>query len=414
MKGHSSQSRLSPAASGQHFTTVVKTDPINRAGQDTLPKTLFEIDGVSETAEALLATDAQGLVDKELKVIKLTGHAVRVGDVLRFDTGTNIHMEVPVEKVETNLIYIGGLLLGAAATDTFIHNRYITLKSNSTGAAISTPGPLEFVLDGATTQVIEDTVTPSNNVPLPVKLTSVTGDINITAGDLNVQLTATGATPDSTRIGDGTNELGINASLEALTHDADALTELQAILAKIIASPATEAKQDTAITALGDILAKIIAAPATEAKQDTAITALGTLGTEVTSAAILAKIIAAPATEAKQDAIITALGTSNAVKHVIDSAYTAAPTIPTATRLTTGVAVPASKLGTELEIFTKAGDNFTAYDASSGGNVLGRFTQAGNKISVNLVTTTPIFLQSDTGSDFVASDLTINLIGVDV
>lgn len=39
------------------------------------------------------------------------------------------------------------------------------------------------------------------------------------------------------------------------------------------------------------------------------VTALGTLGTQVTSAAILAKIIAAPATEAKQDTTITALGT---------------------------------------------------------------------------------------------------------
>jgi len=52
-----------------------------------------------------------------------------------------------------------------------------------------------------------------------------------------------------------------------------------AILAKLIAAPATEGKQDTGNTALADILAKLIAAPSTEAKQDTAITALGTLAT---------------------------------------------------------------------------------------------------------------------------------------
>lgn len=52
---------------------------------------------------------------------------------------------------------------------------------------------------------------------------------------------------------------------------------LAAVLAKIIAAPATEAKQDTGNTALANILAKLIAAPATEAKQDTANTALAAL-----------------------------------------------------------------------------------------------------------------------------------------
>lgn len=58
---------------------------------------------------------------------------------------------------------------------------------------------------------------------------------------------------------------------------------LAAILAKIVAAPSTEAKQDTIIghvdgiePALNSILAKIIAAPATEAKQD-ALIALSTL-----------------------------------------------------------------------------------------------------------------------------------------
>jgi hypothetical protein len=55
-------------------------------------------------------------------------------------------------------------------------------------------------------------------------------------------------------------------------------------------------------TILSQILAKIIAAPATEAKQDTLIGHVD--GVESALAAILAKIIAAPATEAKQDALI--------------------------------------------------------------------------------------------------------------
>lgn len=87
---------------------------------------------------------------------------------------------------------------------------------------------------------------------------------------------------------------------------------LVSILAKLIAAPATEAKQDTLIgkdfatqTTLAAMLAKLIAAPATEAKQDTLIAK--DFATQTTLAAVLAKIIAAPATEAKQDAANTAV-----------------------------------------------------------------------------------------------------------
>lgn len=71
--------------------------------------------------------------------------------------------------------------------------------------------PIKFRQDGAVVEVLEDTVTPANNQPLPVKLTGLTGDINVTAGDLNVQLTHTGANPDSTQIGDGTTIVGVTA-----------------------------------------------------------------------------------------------------------------------------------------------------------------------------------------------------------
>jgi hypothetical protein len=71
---------------------------------------------------------------------------------------------------------------------------------------------------------------------------------------------------------------------------------------------ATSAKQDTQITALASILAKIIAAPSTEAKQDALNALVTTLNSIVATAAkqdtgntSLSKIIAAPATEAKQD-----------------------------------------------------------------------------------------------------------------
>ncbi len=60
-------------------------------------------------------------------------------------------------------------------------------------------------LEGGTSTSVADTA------PLPVKISSATGDINVTAGDLHVQLEHIGANFDSIRIGDGTNLLHINA-----------------------------------------------------------------------------------------------------------------------------------------------------------------------------------------------------------
>lgn len=74
--------------------------------------------------------------------------------------------------------------------------------------------PVKFRKDGSVVEVIEDTGTPANNQPLPVKLVSTSGDINITAGDLNVQLEHTGANFDSLRIGDGTTLAGVSTNTD--------------------------------------------------------------------------------------------------------------------------------------------------------------------------------------------------------
>ena len=75
---------------------------------------------------------------------------------------------------------------------------------------------------------------------------------------------------------------------------------LVALLAKVIAAPSTEAKQDTGNTSLAAILAKQPTAPALESG-NLATIAGKDFATQATLAAVLAKIIAAPSTEAKQD-----------------------------------------------------------------------------------------------------------------
>ncbi len=124
--------------------------------------------------------------------------------------------------IEDTILSLKGLLTkeyslaveGVIEADTSNLNKEATQQSilNNTNLLIGElhNKTLSFIKDGNVTQVVEDMADPINNTPLPVKLTSVTGDINITAGDLNVQLTDKGTNYDCTRIGDGTEELLIN------------------------------------------------------------------------------------------------------------------------------------------------------------------------------------------------------------
>jgi hypothetical protein len=133
--------------------------------------------------------------------------------------------------------------------------------------------------------------------------------------------------PDGNPIATAGNKLAVRASeIETLLESLDGKdfatqTTLSQILAKIIAAPATEAKQDTIIghvdgveSALASILAKIIAAPATEAKQDTLIGhvdgiegALTTLnGKDFATQTTLATLLTKAGFDAKADIALTA------------------------------------------------------------------------------------------------------------
>jgi hypothetical protein len=108
-------------------------------------------------------------------------------------------------------------------------------------------GPVSFILDGATAEVTQDTVTPANSIPLPV----------------------TSLNPDGTPVDYATE-----------TTQLDVLTELQTLNGVDFA---TEAKQDTQITELQGINTEL----------NTQTTVLGTLATEATLASLSSKVIEA-------------------------------------------------------------------------------------------------------------------------
>lgn len=124
----------------------------------------------------------------------------------------------------------------------------------------ASPSQMQIQIDGVDSFVGVDTVTPSNTVRVPVEVYSAAGPINITAGDINMQLSDSGANPDIVKVGNGTNRLDINASNEALVHDTDVLAKLTDIESIDFA---TEAKQDSAITQLTSIAGKDFATQTT-------------------------------------------------------------------------------------------------------------------------------------------------------
>lgn len=168
----------------------------------------YALDVRAKSTAYSVGTDAAEANSTTTQVIA-TAHAAQIGDLIRWTSGALDGFEwlVASPGFDANTIPTAQEFPSIPAPgDTFEIYRYRTQLVGSDGS-ISTL--TRFILDGVTTTVNEDTVTPANNAPLPVKLTSATGDINITAGDLNVQLSHTGASFDSTRIGDGTELLAI-------------------------------------------------------------------------------------------------------------------------------------------------------------------------------------------------------------
>lgn len=141
--------------------------------------------------------------------IVATAHAAIKGDVIQFTSGVHANKDVKVFSVSTNAIVLAEeLSVAPSAADAFRIMRHKYPTVDSAGGISTSSGPLQFVLDGANQQVVEDTVTPANNHPLPVKLTGFTGDITITAQELNVSLSHAN---DSVKIGDGSETANVTA-----------------------------------------------------------------------------------------------------------------------------------------------------------------------------------------------------------
>jgi len=247
---------------GQSQFKTINQVGSNQFGNPISQKTLFD---KTPAAIAITAvTDILG-VDGQVEFwqITLPLHTASKNDVMRMITGTLLAWEYDIlQVIDVNNFYI----LPISDTKPIVAETakilgWTTSKSSQEGelVVVVAPSPVAYVLDGVDTEVEEDTAVPANNkalpsqmfiykdgvqypisidtgtpantIGVPVILTGASGPINITAGDLNVQLTDFGANVDATRVGDGSgNYAGITANDEIKSHDADLLAALPASL----------------------------------------------------------------------------------------------------------------------------------------------------------------------------------------
>lgn len=194
------------------------------------------------------------------RLIKSTAHGAKKGWIMRPSDGLAKGEEISILKIEDSNTFVISEIFDLSIGDSFDICRMITPNYTETGdlnvVVTATNAPVQYLkdavvttvsedtavptdsntlpskmfieVDGLTYPVRKDTTVPANTVSVPVEITGASGPINITAGDLNVQLSDQGPNADVTRIGNGTNQWGINAATEGLVHDADLLAAVQA------------------------------------------------------------------------------------------------------------------------------------------------------------------------------------------
>jgi len=151
----------------QKFVTIQNVGS-DKGALDTVQHSVYEV----STANTFAAGSTT-------RIVKKVAHGARKGDVIRCTSGTNLSIEMEVLSApDADTLVLAGALLAAptATVDTFNVMRYMTTKVDSSGSLITTPGPTQFVLNTVDTEVNEDTGTPANNRPLPVKLVDADGD----------------------------------------------------------------------------------------------------------------------------------------------------------------------------------------------------------------------------------------------
>lgn len=111
-------------------------------------------------------------------VINASAHLAKAGDVIRFTSGALNEIETKVIETATNSITVADTFsVAPTAADTFqiLRPRWANVNAAGELPISLAAAPIQFVLDSVDTEVEEDTGTPGNSIPLPVKVLDAAG-----------------------------------------------------------------------------------------------------------------------------------------------------------------------------------------------------------------------------------------------
>lgn len=146
----------------QFFATLSQLD--YGAGLDTVPRYLVSL-GSGTT------TNPQPSFNKK-RIVKITGHSLLAGYVIRFTSGVNVRREIQVSQVldVDHVLLAGELLNDAGDGETFDYYKYGTPLLDSSSRLLTVDGALD-VVDHLDTDIIDvntTTIPRSTSAPLTV------------------------------------------------------------------------------------------------------------------------------------------------------------------------------------------------------------------------------------------------------
>lgn len=209
--------------------------------------------------------------------ITTAGTVAKKGDVIQILTGTYANREVKVESVISDVITLCEKIdIGAGEDYEILRHKYVRVNSSGQmlSSAVLSPAAVKFNKNAVLTDVSEDTGTPANSVPLPVKV-----------------LKADGSVPDFA------TQTTLASLLTELQLKAD-LTETQPVSVASLPLPsgaATAANQATEISGLAAILSELQQKADLADTQPVSVASLplpSGASTEATLAALNAKVTA--------------------------------------------------------------------------------------------------------------------------
>jgi len=125
----------------------------------------------------ITAIASETAVSSSAGIIESTGTVAKKGDVIQVLTGPSADREIKVESVSGDFISLAEKVDIGVESFQILRHKYPRVDASGQLLSSTTlaPSAIKFNLDAVLTDVSEDTVTPLNSIPLPVKVVGATG-----------------------------------------------------------------------------------------------------------------------------------------------------------------------------------------------------------------------------------------------